>query len=350
MIKTVEMDFEYMNYIPKAPVKPEEQYKQACSSDGVTVNSWHKTWVENTAANKKRYGSFAENSIGKLWGKHELSPIICQGSGPSLANNIKLHRKEFTWKWHLGEEQRSMKIPIIACLHNYHYNEDNGVYPDYYVSLDAGEITLEEISKCGKRTHEEYLESTKDKTLLAYIGSSPRLLESWKGEILFFNCPVPSKEVNQEIKNIEEFNCFVSSGGNVLGACVYIAKAFFGCNPIAFTGADFCFSYTKKFHPWDDPRYKEVGNAMRAIDVYGNKVLTWGSYFNFKNFFDWMSQTVDGIYYNCTEGGILGAFPEGNLSSIRQSTLSNFIRMYTMHLDMKNQALLPNEPNNYILY
>ena len=351
VMRTVEMDFEYMNYIPKSPTPRENLFKQACSNDGLTVNSWHKVWVGNAKANHKKYGPFKKRSLGNLWGKYARQPIIAQGSGPSLRNNIKLHRPTFIRKDVLGKTvEVPMEIPIISCLHNYHYNEDNGVQPKYYVSLDAGEITIDEISKGGLKSPKEYLESTKDKTLIAYIGSSPKLLEAWKGEILFFNCSVPDKQICKEMKAIEDFNCYVSSGGNVLGACVYIAKAFFGCNPICFTGADFSFSYAKEFHPWKDETYAKVGNAMRGIDVYGNKVLTWRSYFNFKSFFDWMAQTVPGIYVNATEGGTLGAYPEGNIADIKQMPLEYFIRMYHMHWDMEAQAKTPEKPSNFILY
>jgi hypothetical protein len=337
VMRTVEMDFEYMNYIPKPPTKKEQLYQQACANDGITIKSWHDIWVSNMKANHKKYGPFKNRSVGKLWGKYARQPGICIGSGPSL-------------KWNIKEHVDTKGIVKVSCLHNYHYLEDNGAKADYYVSLDAGEITIDEISKGGKKTHDEYVKSTKDKTLLAYVGSSPKLLDAWKGEILFFTCPVPNEKVLTEMKAIENFNTFVSSGGNVLGACVYIAKAFLGCNPIVFTGADFSFDYKKKFHSWQDARYDELGNCMRGIDVFGNKVLTWRSYFNFKCFFDWMCSTLPGIYYNCTEGGTLGAYPEGNIDDIRQMPLSMFKRMYSMHEDMKDQCLKPDQTSNRILY
>lgn len=335
--KTVEMDFEYMAYIPKPPRKGTELYQQACSNDGITVSSWHKTWVGNTKENHKKYGPFYKKSIGKLWGAHKLSPSIIIGSGPSLKNNIEDHRD-------------TKGIPKISCLHNYHYLEDNGVRADYYVSLDAGDITIEEISKGGKKSHKEYIESTKDKTLLAYVGSSPKLLESWKGDILFFTCPVPHAQVIKEMKEIEDFNTFVSSGGNVLGACMYIAKAIMGCNPIIFTGADFSFDYKKKFHPWQDEKYDQLGQCMRGIDVYGNSVLTWRSYFNFKCFFDYICSSLPGLYINATEGGTLGAYPEGNIMDIIQMPLKQVVRMFSLHEDMKEQCLEPNKTSNKILY
>ncbi len=337
VVRTVDIDFEFLNYIDTPPVAGKELYSRACSADAITINSWKDIWIANAKANKEKYGSFSENSIGQLYGKFEHKPAICIGSGPSLRLNVELLKDTYN-------------IPKISCLHNYHYLEDNGVDVEFYVSLDAGEITTSELSKGGKKTPEEYHESTKNKTLLAYIGTSPRLLEKWQGKVLFFTCPTPDKDTTDAITAIEPFFTYVSSGGNVLGGCVYIAKAIFGCNPICFVGADFSFSYTKQFHPWFDENYKNVGTAMRANDVYGNKVLTWQSYFNFKCFFDWVAQTIPGLYINCTEGGILGSFPEGNIRSIIQMDLKSFLIMYSLHLEIKDQCENPSVPNFKILY
>ena len=116
-----------------------------------------------------------------------------------------------------------------------------------------------------------------------------------------------------------------------------------GANPIIFVGADFCFSYTKKFHPWDSKYDGNLGMTIRCVDVYGNKALTWQSYYNFKTFFDWMAQIVGGIYINATEGGIFGAYPEGNIKHVRQMALSEVLRMYSMFEDYRSQYENPSE-------
>jgi hypothetical protein len=337
MLKTVEMDLEFMNQIPAAPRTAKDMYSQACSNDAVTVNAWADRWLSNIRANHTKYGPFRERSIGKLFGKFKHRPIIVAGSGPSLKNNI--------------EDLKDPKgVPVISCLHNFHYMEDHGVPVDFYVTLDAGDITIEEISEGGSKSHEEYLEMTRGKTLLAFIGSPPKLLESWQGEVLFFNCPIPDHSVMEEVKKIEHFYTYVSTGGNVLGACTYIAKAILGCTPIAFVGADFCFSYTKQFHPWKSKYDGQIGEAMRGVDVFGNKVLTWQSYWNFKVWFDWLAGNVTGLYINCTEGGLLGAYPEGNIAQIQQMTLKQFLWMYSMHEMIRAQCENPCLEEKTILF
>jgi len=337
MKKTVEMIFEYKNVIMKPPQSGEEMYGQACSNDKVTVDTWLPKWIANVKANKERFGDFKSRGIGQLYASNKHRPCIVVRSGPSLKNNI-------------DELAKVKDIPIVSCLHNYHYMVDHDVKVDYYVSLDAGDVVIEEITEGGTKTTEEYLESTKGKTLLAFIGSSPKLFDSWRGEVLFFNCPVPSDQYREEVRKVEEFHTLVSTGGNVLGACTYIAKAIMGSNPIVFVGADFCFSYTRQFHPWDSKYDADIGQAMRAIDVWGNSVLTWQSYHNFKIWFDWLSGNVPGIYINCTQGGLLGSYPEGNIATIYQMRLTDFLWQYTMYEQIGPQCLEPDKEQRLVLF
>lgn len=312
-------------------------YATACSSDSVTVDHWKKTWADNIRANKKRLGSFAEVSVGKLFGHLKHKPAIIAGAGPSLkVNGSQLKNRD--------------GITLISCLHNFHFFEDQDITVDYYVSLDAGPVVLEEVSEGGTKTAEEYWERTKDKTLIAFIGSDPRLFEKWQGKIYVFNAPVPDAAFSAEIDQIEKFYTYISTGGNVLGACLYLAKGIFGAGVIAFVGADFCFSYEKKFHAWDSKYDANLGFVLKAVDVYGNKVLTWQSYANFKNWFDWVAVKIPGIYINCTEGGTFGAYPDGNIMAVKQMPLVEFIQMMSMCEHMRKQCEDPLAGERKLLF
>lgn len=337
-LKTAQITLEYQNYIQTPPVAPKQLYSTAASNDGVTIDAWRHIWVKNTTENKKKFGSFAEQGLGKLHNIFKYRPVIIAGSGPSLARN--------------GAElkDKSPDMPLISCLHNFHFFEDRGVKVDFYVTLDAGEVTIEEVSEGGAKTADEYWALTKDRTLIAYTGTSPRLLEKWQGKIYFFSCPLPSLELETAMDQIEPFRTTVSPGGNVLGGCLYIAKAIMGAAVIAFVGADLAFGYDKKFHGWDSKYDANLGHVLRSVDVFGNRVLTWQSYHGFKCFFDWVSQTVPGIYFNCSEGGTLGAYPEGNIMSIQQSYLSDFLRMFELSEELKEQCVSPGTAARKTLY
>lgn len=337
MAKKAEILCEYQPYIDRPPVAATSLYGQACSNDKATVEAWRKIWVDNTRKNKQRFGSFKEKAVGKLFGKHQGLPAIVVGSGPSLKENA-------------GELVNKGPIPVVSCLHNFHFLEDNGVPADYYVTLDAGPVTIEEVSEGGTKTADEYWAITKDRKLVAFIGTDPKLLELWQGEIYFFNCPIPDRAVEEEMASIEKFNSYLSTGGNVLGASLYFSKAVLGCQVSIFLGANFAFSYLDKFHGWDSKYDASLGHYIRTVDVYGNSVKTWQSYANFKAWFDWVSMQVPGLYINCTEGGTFGAYPGGNIRSVIQMDLKDCLKMFSVHEEVREQFENPDTDVKKILF
>jgi hypothetical protein len=258
------------------------------------------------------------------------------GSGPSLQVNAH-------------ELKNRNGIPLVSCLHNFHYFEDLGLEPDFYVTLDSGDVTIEEVSEGGTKTPEEYWAITKDRVLLAFIGTHPGLLAKWQGPVYFFNCPVPSKEYVDAVDSLETFYTMVSTGGNVLGASYYIAKAIFGAGTIAFIGADFSFK-NNKFHAWDSKYDKNIGRVLKATDVFGNAVKTWQSYFNFKCWFDHMAELIPQQIINCTEGGIFGSYAEGNIASVKQMGLKQFLDMLNMNHHVEAQCKQPDVKTDVILF
>lgn len=324
-MKTKQILCEYQPYIDYNPVPATKLFENACESDKITIDSWRKTWQDNVKANHEKYGPFGDRSIGKFFGLDAMKPVIIAGAGPSLKDNAK----------ELVDRQG---ITLVSCLHNFHFLEDIGAAPEYYMTLDAGDVTIEEVYEGGSKSPDEYWEMTKNRKLLAYIGTSPRLLEKWQGEIYFFNAPVPDDSFINYCEEIEKFNTYISNGGNVLGACLYFAKAYLGASMVAFMGADFCFSYDKKFHAWDSKYDKNLGNVLRVKDVFGNNVYTWRSYYNFKGWFEFVSMTVPGLYFNCSEDGTLGAYPDGNIRSIVQMPIKEFIRQMSLYKEIEPQA------------
>lgn len=322
---------ELQPYIEHPPASLQQMYGQACSNDGPTITAWRDKWLGNVRENSAKFGPFAEKGIGKLYQTALGQSAIIAGSGPSLKNNIHLLK------------DRPRTINLISCLHNFHAMEDHDADVDYYVSLDAGAIVINELSEGGSRSADEYWELTKHRRLIAFIGSDPELIRRWRGEIYFFNAPVPDQIYRDECAKIEPFYQLVSNGGNVLGACMYIAKAWLGCVGVIFTGADFAFSNTecRKFHYWNSSYDGSIGHTMRVPDIYGNNVHTWPSYHNFKIWFDYVSMVMPGIWINASESGTLGAYNGGNIMSIRQMELSKVYEMFNMSEKIRYQAENP---------
>jgi hypothetical protein len=326
---------QYQPYIDNPPVQDKEQlYQRACSNDGVTITSWHNIWLGNVKANCAEW-DVASNTAMEDYARFAYKPGIVAGSGPSLKRNA-----------HLLKDRGEMAL--VSCLHNFGFLEDLGAGADYYVNLDAGDITIPEMSEGGKHDAEHYWELTRDRTLVTSITANPVLHRKWKGRILWYNAIAASQEYVDAMQKITPMNLVYSVGGNTLGACLYHAKAILGCCPIIYVGADFSFGYDKQFHSWGSPY--QFSGVMPATDVWGNRVYTYPSYYNFKAWFDYVAcggkGNQPGMYINCTEGGILGAYAEGNIRQIQQMPLEHVMWMYNVHRRMG--AMRDNKAYQYL--
>lgn len=320
-MKSRTIALEFQPNLLQAPIPQEQAYKEACASDNATINHWEKTWLANIKANKAKYGSFGKNSAGILWGKGECQPAIIAGSGPSLKYTAAK----------LKDRPRNMLL--ISCLHNFHYLEDCDAKVDYYVTLDAGPITIKEVTEGGTKDPKAYWDMTKNRTLIAFIGTDPELLEKWQGKVLFYSAPIPDENLMKKIKEIENFQVYIESGGCVLGTSLFFAKGILGCQTTIFVGSDFSFSTEPKtrFHSWDSSYDANLGLTIKTVDIFGNAVKTWRSYYNFAQWFNVVAQRVPGIYINASEGGILGAYREGNIIAIKQMWYDDMIDLFRLH-------------------
>jgi hypothetical protein len=337
---------EYQPVINYLPVAKKDLYQRACSNDGPTIDHWKDIWLSQIKTNKERFGDFHDHSVAQVFGSYKHGAAIIAGSGPSLKVN--------------AQKLKDRKgVPLISCLHNFHYFEELGLEPEFYCTLDAGyDITTEEVTEGGTKEEEWYWERSKDRTLVAYIGTSPKLLAKWQGRILFFNSAMPSQELMDELEKLANFRVFFSTGGNVLGACLYLAKAILGCYSVVFTGADFSFGYpdvadgkaSHKFHPWNSKYDKTLGNTLRVTDVFGNKVHTWPSYYNFKAYFDWFAANVPGSYFNASEGGCLGSYDTGNIDKFQYMPLSEALTILNSFYDLEAEIKSRDGKISKVLY
>lgn len=318
----VEMDLQYQQYITGPPVPKAQLFGRACSNDTVTVQSWAETWIKYAHENSKMFKP-GDNLATKDKHKYALRPGIIAGSGPSLKKNV-----------HLLKERPDI-VPLVSCLHNFAFFEDQGVKADYYLNLDSGDVTIPEMSQGGKKDEKYYWDKTKDRTLVTAIHTNPKLIERWQGEVRFFGTIIPHGATMQRYMEAYPHKLYYNVGGNTLGACLYHARAILGCSAIVFVGADFAFGYDKKFHPFDSPYDQQYSGLIPATDVFGNRVHTWQSYYNFKSWMEFIAMGGEGNafghFINATEGGILGSYPEGNIMQIQQMPLKAAINWMNLH-------------------
>lgn len=316
MLRTIEIDLSYQPTIDGPPTQA-NLFEKAASNDDVTIKHWREIWLKHAKANFEKYGDFGEKSVGKLYKINQHKPCIIIGSGPSLKHQIQALKENAA---------RIDPVMTISCLHNFGYFEDEGFHADYYLSLDAGEIVVNDVYEGRSQAPEYYWEKTKGKKLLAVTTTDPKLLELWQGEIYFFNVIIPDLGVQEELNKICRFTHYVSCGGNALGGCLYISKALFGSDPIIIVGADFCFDYNNTFHSYKT-HYDVPGGVIPMTDVFGNMRKVWPSYANFKYWFDWVACNIPGNYISCSEG-IMGAYKEGNIKQFKYMPLDAALLPY----------------------
>lgn len=337
MLREIKIDLQYQNAIPGPPPAQGDLHQNACRGDNATIAHWREAWLKNCQANKERFKSFAEHSVGKLHGLNRNKPAIICGSGPSLKHSIEALK-----------ENAEMEHPLlnVSCLHNFGYFEDNGFHADFYLSLDAGEIVLKDVFESRDKSPEHYWEQTKGKKLLASVLSPPKLFDLWQGEIYLFHTIIPEPTLHAELQAIESFRHYFSCGGNALGACFYAAKCLMSSDLIHFVGADFCFDYDDKFHSYATA-YDKPGGYVMMTDVFGMPRKSWPSYLNFKFFFDWVACNIPGRYVNCSEG-LLGAYKEGNIQQFQYMSLKDALLPYKAAEKVYLERRDPQNPSNLI--
>ena len=171
--------------------------------------------------------------------------------------------------------------------------------------------------------------------MIAHHTAYPAMLKKWQGRILWYTNPYAEAEYGKEIGKYVAYDKIpaFNTGGNVLGAAYYFARAILGATMPIFIGADFSFGYDRKFHSWESQYDKKFAGVIPWTDIYGNRVWTWPSYFGFKNWFD--HQAIGGsggnaqMFINATEGGIMGSYAEGNIQQIIQLDLKTVLHMFS---------------------
>jgi hypothetical protein len=264
-----------------------------------TLAEKKKQWIKNLKINAEKWDFFKHNA-------HELKEkglkgetVYLVGASPSLKKNIKhLRGKKNIW----------------ACAHVLKYLLSHGIKPDYVFVADSRHESV------------KFLNTVKSKglTLVAEICVSPKIWDVWKGDVLFYK-GVIGEEMNREVEKVTKFNNTVSSGGSVMGIMTVIAWSV-KAKKIVYIGNDLSYPdglpYPAERNIVQNIIPDEEADYRWMYDIAGRKIDTLVRMFLYKMFLDICSQMAKGIkFINATEGGILGAYAEGNIKSMKQMQL-----------------------------
>lgn len=217
-------------------------------------------------------------------------PCVLVSAGPSLTKNV-----------HLLKEIKG-KFPILCVYTAYKVLKNNGIEPDFIISLDSGQTHLES---------EDAKKELIDVPLFCEGISDTDLLERHISHKMFIpeSC---SPLVCQLFLDLGKPYCDIMSGGSV--ACTALdLLVFMGAHPVILIGQDLAFTGRKAhadgtFYGNDD--LQDEIKYMMVEDINGEDVPTNEVFLSFRVWFDYYimdhSNKVD--FIDATEGGakILG--------------------------------------------
>jgi hypothetical protein len=241
-------------------------------------------WDENTEKNIPRLHSY--NSIWTM--KDFLLPpndktVVLVGASPCLKRDVKYllncTKKDFT----------------IFCVNSsLKYLLKHDVVPDFVVALDSDDNDI----------YEHLDVDSKDLTLITSNILSPRVLDAWKGKILYFPYYGMDKKFHRKVRN--RLGRTVPCGGNVLNTVASMVVTTFGARIIILVANECCFEknyYVSK----NIVRNNAPATEFIIKDVDGNERVTTTALHTYKLWIEMMAlQAHPYIKIIDTSFGIIG--------------------------------------------
>lgn len=280
------------------------------TSNETTVKSFKDIWLKNLPINKKLIGGdFRKFGIYQFKDKNVGETAYLIGAGTSLKRNVqKLKYKN------------GIKITNAHCLK---YLLNYGITPDFVLILDAKDKQVDWI---------DIGSEAKNIKLCIDTCVDPGIIRKWKGQIFFFRANAKAEdEFSKKSWEIDsDFTDILSCGGNVMGGCLTFAIGL-GCKKVVFIGMDLAcnvdnpvMQYKVGYCTGEDDG--EGVDSFLDVNIEGLGIMTLGRMYDYKHWIDCLSinphitcKKID--FINASEGGILGAYVEGNLKSIKQMKL-----------------------------
>ena len=294
-----------LSSIPEHCVK---EYEEDTKHSNVGL-SWGPRWIKNLKANVKKVGDLGRFGIMHLENRWAGKTAYLVGAGPSLKNNVNDIPKD-------GK--------IITNVHAVKFLIENGIKPDYVGVIDAYD---RQAKWC------DIGNESKGISLLMDINCSPEIFKTWKGPIIFFRTIGKGDTgLAKDLWDLSDMDHLIRSGGNVMTAMLYAARIM-GMKKFVFIGHDYAnvgFDFGVDYANGQrdtgktsrGPKKDKFMDSMWGVDIQGLGVITLMRMWIYKFWTEsFATGQKDCEFLNCTEGGILGSYPQGNLSFIKQCRL-----------------------------
>jgi hypothetical protein len=262
------------------------QWKSAIKAFNDNASVPEEEWEINTRANMDRLHK--NNSVWTMKDKF-LQPndkaVIIVGTSPCLKRDVKklkgLNRDDF----------------CIVCVNSaLKFIMDRGIIPDYVVAFDSDEEDV-------------FAHLDVDSSGLTLIASNilaPKVLDAWKGEILYLPYfAVKDKKLKRQVRN--RLGKMIPIGGNAL--CTFVATAIqvWGARIIILVGNECC--YKKDYYPYKTiARNNPVAPEFNMKDINGNKRVTTTALYTYKLWLEQLAVAMSpAVKIIDTSEGLLGA-------------------------------------------
>ena len=200
-------------------------------------------------------------------------PALCLAAGASL----ELHLDEIP--------EFKGKGTIFACERNLIPLLERGIIPDYWVSIDGDPIMATFIDHPLVDQHSGEMTAIFDTT------ASPKTVQRWKGEKVFFNAWIDNvdelKSISLVFREITR-KSILHTGGHC-GAALWFLACLLKADPIVLIGLDMAYPISipdlSKTFIWDGikhlPREQILEFYRREINPFGKEIITdyvWDGY------------------------------------------------------------------------
>jgi len=223
-------------------------------------------------------------------------PALCLAAGAS----INLHYEEIP----------EFKGTVFACERNLIQLLEHGIIPDYVVSIDGDPIMEKFID------YPLVDEHASEMTAVFATTASPKTVNRWKGEKVFFNAWLD--DIN-EIKSVsmvfqEITRKATSHTGGHCGATLWYLSYYLKANPIILLGIDMAYpiSIPDLSHTfiWEGikhlPREEILKYYRRETNPFGNEVITEYIWDGYKDaWISWIKEMQEYETIQCSDYTIL---------------------------------------------
>lgn len=333
--------------LPASPLTQGDAQEKCTANNCVTLLSWHEKWRDNIKANLKKYKYFDKDHSIKVFLNDCIdAPLICVAAGPSLKKNMPALK-----------EASKKGFPIICGAHSFMYLAKEGIKPTYVTLLDAGDEWIDYIKNS----------PWDDIPLFCSIDMTPSYLDEWKGPKYFLRSTFPDDELGETMfvqfsQILNHMPSIMPTGGHTGGLTVSIAHMLLMASEIILVGYDYCYDNVGHFYYGGDNKLDNASSPhligapiVEATTITGELTRTSPSYLGFKLWTDMsLNAAVNRppqLYLgamgkphelrgaeiiNATEGGMLGAYAEGNLGWIKYMKLEDAV-VYAMNKNHHKQ-------------